>query len=235
MTDTGARVEVKPGTLVVFADLGCPWAHACVHRLHAARRHLALDDRLRFDVRPFPLEIVNERPTPFEILQREVATLREVAPDAGWHEWPASPSASVLSAWPVTMLLPMEAVAAAKEQGLEASEHLDLELRRAFFGAGRCISMRHEILDVAIGCGRVDADALAEALDDGRARRSMLSSYWSAAACINGSPHVFGAEGASAHNPGIEFHWDGEEGKGRLVIDADDPSVYEDLVKRAAA
>lgn len=229
MTDEVQAVDVAPGTLVVFADLGCPWAHVGVHRLWDARRRAGLEDRVRFDVRAFPLELVNERPTPFAGLQLEVPPLSELAPDAGWELWSAAPTT-----WPVTMLPAMEAVEAAKEQGLEASEHLDVELRRAFFGASRCISMRPVILEVATGCGRVDADALAEALDDGRARRPLLDGYWSAAEAVQGSPHVFAPDGSSSHNPGVEFHWEGERGAKRLVVDRDDPSVYHRLVRRAA-
>jgi predicted DsbA family dithiol-disulfide isomerase len=230
LTDEVPAVDVAPGTLVVFADLGCPWAHLAVHRLWAARERAGLAERLRFDVRVFPLEIVNEQPTPFKGLQLEVASLLTVEPNAGWELWSAD-----LTTWPVTMLPAMEAVEAAKEQGLEASEHLDVELRRAFFGASRCISLRSVILDVAVGCGRVDADALAEALDDGRARRSMLEGYRSAASVLDGSPHFFLADGTSVHNPGVSFHWEGERGAKQLVIDDDDSSVYDELVLRAAA
>ena len=224
-------MDVAPGTLVVFADLGCPWAHVSVHRLWAARERAGLADTLRFDVRAFPLEVVNERPTPYRaVAELEAPVLASMAPDAGWERWSSDPTT-----WPVTTLPAMEAVEAAKEQGLEASEHLDVELRRAFFGSSRCISMRSVILDVAGSCGRVDADALAEALDDGRARRSLLDGYWSAADAVAGSPHVFLADGDDVHNPGVEFHWEGEKGSKRLVIDRDDPSVYGDLVRRAAA
>ena len=227
---TGQAVDCAPGTLVVFADLGCPWAHVAVHRLWVAREKAGLEDRLRFDVRGFPLELVNERPTPFKGLQLEIPPLTELEPDAGWEPWSAEPTT-----WPVTTLPAMEAVEAAKEQGLEASEHLDRELRRAFFGASRCISLRSVILDVAAGCGRVDADALADALDDGRARRAMLDAHWSTNDVVSGSPHVFLPDGTDAHNPGIEFHWEGEGGSKRLVVDADDRSVHDDLVQRAAA
>lgn len=223
-------VDCAPGTLVVFADLGCPWAHVAVHRLWAARERAGLAEAVRFDVRAFPLEIVNERPTPFKGLQLEVGALCELEPSAGWEAWSADPTT-----WPVTMLPAMEAVEAAKEQGLEASEHLDVELRRAFFGASRCISLRSVILDVAAGCGRVDADALAESIDDGRARRSVLDGYWTASEVVSGSPHVFLPDGTDVHNPGVEFHWEGEAGAKRLVVDRDDPSVYDDLVRRAVA
>lgn len=230
MTDEVQAVDVAPGTLVVFTDLGCPWAHVGLHRLWAARARGGLETLVRFDLRAFPLELVNERPTPFRAYQLEVPPLCELAPEAGWELWSADPTT-----WPVTMLPAMEAVEAAKEQGLEASEHLDVELRRAFFAASRCISLRSVILDVAAGCGRVDVDALTEALDDGRARRGLLEGYWSAADVVVGSPHVFAPDGSSSHNPGVEFHWDGKRGAKRLIIDRDDPSVYDEIVQRAAS
>ena len=225
-------VDVAPGTIVVFADVGCPWAHVAVRRLWAARERAGLaDGSLRFDLRAFPLEVVNERPTPYRtVAELEVPVLCEVEPAAGWERWSAD-----LTTWPVTTLPAMEAVEAAKEQGLEASEHLDVELRRAFFGASRCISVRSVILDVAAGCGRVDADALAEALDDGRARRPLLDGYWTVASAVQGSPHLFLPDGSDVHNPGIEMHWEGESGSKRLVIDRDEgAAVYDELVRRAA-
>lgn len=218
-------VSVAPGTIAVFADPGCPWAHVGVSRLHRARRSAGLVDEVAIDIRAFPLELINERPTPFGGLQSEIPPLQAIEPRAGWELWSGE-----ASAWPVTMLPPMEAVEAAKEQGLEASAHLDHELRRAFFGQSRCISMRHVILEVAEGCGRVDVDALAEALDDGRARGPMLEPYWAHGGTVQGSPHVFLPDGTSSHNPGIEFHWD--KRARRLVVDRDDPSAYDDLLRR---
>jgi hypothetical protein len=41
-------------------------------------------------------------------------------------------------------------------------------------------------------------------------------------------------DGTDMHNPGIEMHWQGEAGTGFPVIDHDDPTVYDDLLKRAA-
>src|SRR5947208_2836679 len=36
-------------------------------------------------------------------------------------------------------------------------------------------------------------------------------------------------------NPGIDKHWEGEEGEGFPVIDCYDPSIYDDLIRRSAA
>jgi hypothetical protein len=110
----------------------------------------------------------------------------------------------------------------------------DRALRVAFFGKSEVISMRHVILKIAEGCDAVDAPRIQEALDDGRCRSSVMDDYRTAQSSdVQGSPHVFVA-GADAANPGIEMHWHKEHGTGFPVIDKDDPSVYEDLLTRAA-
>lgn len=223
-------MDVAPGTIVIWSDLQCPWAHVAVHRLHDARRRLGLRDQVRFDHRAFPLELFNNEPTPYSVIAAEVPVCGALAPRAGWQVWQA-PTGS----WPVTTLLPMEAVQAAKEQGLAASEALDRGLRRAFFAESRCISPRHVILEVANECQQVDVVALAAALDDGRARTTLMG-HWQVASgeAVRGSPHLFLPDGTDAHYPGTGFHWEGELGVGFPVVDTDDPSVYEDLVRRAA-
>lgn len=223
-------MEVTPGTIVVYSDIACPWAHIAVTRLHEARTRLGLDGAVQFDHRAFPLELANERPTPFRVLHAEIPVTATAEPDAGWQVWQAAPWQ-----WPVSSLPALEAVQAAKEQSRRASEDLDLALRRALFAQSRCITMRHVVLDVARACESVDEDALEDALDDGRARADVMA-QWRATddAGVEGSPHLFLPDGTDVHNPGIEMHMQGEHGKGIPVIDADDRSVYDDLLKRAA-
>jgi predicted DsbA family dithiol-disulfide isomerase len=226
-------MQVAPGTIAVWSDLYCPWAHVAVWRLHDARRRLGLTDRVKFDHRIFPLELFNSEPTPYRTLAAEIPVTGALAPRAGWQIWQASPMS-----WPVTTLLPMEAVQAAKEQSLTASEELDRGLRVAFFGESRCISLRHVILEVASECESVDVEALRTALDDGRARHR-IADDWEVAKRegVQGSPHLFLADGTNVPNPGIEMHWEGDEasGGGFPMVDRDDPSVYEALVRRAAS
>jgi len=221
-----------PGTVQVWSDLGCPWSHAVVWRLHDARRRLGLDGRVGFDHHAFPLELFNNEPTPRRLLEAEWPVAAQLAPRAGWQAW-AAPA----EAWPVTMLPPMEAVQAAKLQSLDASEELDRGLRRAFFGESRCISLRHVILEVAAECQSVDVGALASALDDGRARRS-LADDWAVARGdeVRGSAHLFAPDGTNAQNPGIAIGWIGDaDGRGgAAIIEADDPAAIDDLVRRAA-
>src|SRR3712207_3408832 len=65
-------VRVQPGTIVVYADIGCPCAHVCVYRLHRARALAGLDDAIRFDLRAYPLELFNEKPSPKKVLDAEI-------------------------------------------------------------------------------------------------------------------------------------------------------------------
>jgi predicted DsbA family dithiol-disulfide isomerase len=224
-----SHIEVEPGTIAVYADVGCPWAHLAVHRLHEARSELSLENSVRFDIRAFPLEVFNRQPTPKLTLDAEIAVAGTLAPDAGWQMWQAP-----AHEYPVTTLPALEAVEAAKEQGLRASEQLDRALRRAFFAESKVISMRHVIEEVASDCAEVDAGKLLEALDDGRARRAVMEQVARGDGDeVKGSPHVFLPDGTNVHNPGVEFHWEGEHGEGFPVVDRDDPSIYRDILLTA--
>ena len=218
-----------PGTIVVWSDIACPWAHVAVARLHRVRRELGLEADLRLDHRAFPLELINERSTPKLVLDAEMPVAGALEPQAGWRMWQRP-------AWeyPGTVLLALEAVQAAKEQSLEASDALDRALRVAMFGDSRCIFLRSEILSVAEECAAVDAGVLAKAIDDGRARRALMDQAVEAAGTtVQGSPHLFLPDGTDVHNPGVELHWEGKKGRGFPVVDADDPSVYDDIVRRS--
>lgn len=222
--------DIAPGTLVVYSDIGCPWAHLAVHRLHETRARLGLEESVGFDHRAFPLEIFNERPTPKLGLDSEIPVIGGLAPEAGWRLWHRRDHE-----YPVTTLPALEAVQAAKEQGLRASETLDRALRVALFAESRTISMRHEIRDVARGCDGIDADAVVDALDDGRARPAVLDQHRVAASGgVRGSPHLFLPGGGDAYNPGVDFEWKGPKGSRVLVVNRDDPAVYEELLSAAA-
>ena len=224
-------VEVAPKTLVVYADITCPWAHLAVHRLHEERRSQGLEGELRFDIRSFPLELFNEQPTPKKILDAEISVAGGLEPDAGWQMWQRPESE-----YPTTSLPALEAVQAAKDQSLLASEQLDRRLRVGFFGESRIISLRHEILDLAGECEAVDVDRLAEALDSGSARAAVIEQKEFAESDeIKGSPHVFLADGTDAHNPGIDMEWHGEHGAGFPIVKEDRPDIYRELIEKAAS
>lgn len=214
-------------TLTIWSDIGCPWASLLVWRLHARRAALGLDVRL--DHRCFPLELFNDRPTPRAIVDAEVAVLAPLVPDAGWRPWWRD-----ASEYPVTTLPALEAVQAAKEQGLAASERLDLALRQAFWRDARCVSLRSEILDAAESA-EVDVKALAEALDAGRCRQRVVDDWREAAdGAAEGSPTVVLPDGTRLTNPGIEQHWEGPKPGGRPVVDNDDGAALDELLRTAS-
>ncbi|MDQ0376011.1 DsbA family oxidoreductase [Amycolatopsis thermophila] len=220
-------VPAREGTIVVYTDVACAWSTVAIVRLLRARDELGLDVRL--DHRLFLLEDVNRVPIPKRFLDSEIPVAGALEPDFGWTTWQGDPSD-----WPVTTLPANEAVHAAKRQSMRAAEELDLALRRALFRDSRCVSLHHEILDIARGCAHVDAGALAASLDDGRARGEMMRDYRANRELVQGSPHLFLPDGHDVHNPGIELHWVGEQGAGFPVVDRDEPGVFADLVKRAA-
>jgi predicted DsbA family dithiol-disulfide isomerase len=222
-------IEVARGTVVLFSDLSCPWAHVAVNRFWERRARLGLEDEVVLDHRAFPLELHNDRGTPKRILEAEIPVAGGLEPEAGWQVWQGP-----VHEWASTFLLAMEAVQAAKQQSLKSSEALDRALRRAFFAHSRNISMQHEIVAVAEATQEVDAGHIGESLEDGRSRRALFEDrLLSASSEVKGSPHFFLADGTDVHNPGVELHWEGELGEGFPVIDADDPEAFERLLKAA--
>jgi predicted DsbA family dithiol-disulfide isomerase len=229
--DDDPRLPNSADTIVVYADLNCSFAHVAVQRLHEMRSRLGLDGVVHFDHRAFPLELfnlsVNERPG----VDSEIAVVGAIEPAAGWRLWQGPDWR-----YPVTMLPPLEAVQAAKSQGWAASEQLDRSLRKAFWEQHRCISLRHEILDIAQETGVIDVDDLARLLDAGSSRADVIAQFRAAendnVIC---SPHVFLADRSNYANPGVQAHWvNGGFGEGFPVIDADDPAIYEAILTRAA-
>lgn len=221
-------MNVAPGTVQVWSDLLCPFAHVAIHRLRAARATLGVDVRL--DHRTFALELFNgphSRPG----TDSEAVGLGQLAPEVGFRLW-TQPDWT----YPSTVLLAAEAVHAAKEQGLHASEELDAALRRAFWLDNRSIGHRQVILDVAAETEAVDDAALAAALDDGRARAAMTADHAIAVTdAVQGSPHLFLPDGTDVHNPGISVHWEGPWASGYPIAEGNDPGWAERLLERAAS
>ena len=226
-----AGVDVAANTVVVYSDIMCAWAHLAVYRLHAARAKLDLQDRIHFDMRAFPLELFNNQATPKDVLEAEIAVLGGLDPEAGWQMWQRPDSE-----YPVTSLPALEAVQAAKAQGLRASEELDRALRVAFFGASRVISLHHEILDIATGIDDLDAGKLADALETGSSRAAVIEQkQYAEGDEVRGSPHIFLPDGTDEHNPGIRMEWHKDHGVGFPVVLEDKPEIYLELMERAAS
>lgn len=221
----------QPGTIVVYSDTWCAFGHLAVFRLHRSRRRLGLEGKVQFDHRAFPMELLNGNPGSRPASDSEVPSVGACSPDAGWQMWQAGDWL-----YPSTSLPALEAVQAAKEQGLAASEALDLGLRRAFWAQSRCISNRQVILEVATDTPGVDTAALAAAMDEGRGRAAVAEGARVAATdAVLCSPHVFLPDGTDHPNPGLDVEWIGDWGVGFPRITRDDPAVYDDLLARSVA
>jgi predicted DsbA family dithiol-disulfide isomerase len=225
----GLRPPVAPGTVQVWSDLLCPFAYVGLLRFYRSRTKLGLDDTVRVEHRSFPLELF-DGPHPRRGTDTEAVGLGRIEPEAQFRIW-TEPD----DRYPHTVLLAAEAVIAAGAQSHAAGEALDLALRKAFWTHSRSISHRAVILEVAAEAGPVDVALLATALDDGRHRADLMADFAVAQTdAITGSPTFRLPDGSAHTNPGIEVHWDGPWAVGYPVVDAHDPAVYEDLLRRAA-
>jgi predicted DsbA family dithiol-disulfide isomerase len=214
-------------TFTLWSDIACPWSHAAVTRWRAERARRGLDGRVFLDHRSFPLELFNRRATPKRILDAEIPVAGSLAPEAGWQTWQRQPYE-----YAVSTLLALEAVHAAKEQGLTAGEELDVALRRAFFGESRNISLHHVIVEIASECEAVEAEPIEAALREGTFRRAIFDDMEEAQTSdVKGSPHFFLGE-ESWHNPGVQLKWIGKAGEGFPIVEKDDPGVYAEMFDR---
>lgn len=223
-------MDPNPPTAVVtaFTDVMCAWSTLAFHRFYRARSAAGLDGQVFLDPQLFLLEDVNETAWSISVIEAEKPVVAALAEELELRPWQRD-----ISEFPVTSLPANEAVHAAKDQSPTAAEQLDMALRMAFWRDSRCISMLHEILDVAAGCEDVDVDRLREALDDGRARGAMMRTYRTRSERVRGSAHFFLPDGSEVHNPGIAMHEVGRTGY--VVVDGDDQAVYDDMVRRVAA
>jgi len=227
---TKTTVQVQPGTIAIYSDLICPFAHVAVHRLFTTRNRLGLEDEVRLDHHAFPLELLNGGPGTRHGSDSEIPTVGQLEPDAGWQLW-QGPDYH----YPNTVLLAFEAVQAAKQQGLRASEELDRALRRAFWAESATIQIFATILAVAEATDGVDETLLEADIVAGVGRHAVWSDYEAAQTDqIQMSPHLFLPDGTNMTNPGLELHWQGDWAKGFPVIDSDDPTVYERILMGAA-
>jgi predicted DsbA family dithiol-disulfide isomerase len=219
--------NATPGVVTVYSDIVCPFASLALRGLRAARDRLGLD--VRFDLRAYPLELVNRRPHDLGLVELEKPVLAELEPTLGWRRWRADPAT-----WPVTSLPALEAVQVAKRPevgGLVASEHLDAALRRALFVDSRCIALLPVVLEVAEECADMDRGALAADLYHGLGRMDVIEQLAHVERKdINASPHAFTPDGRQWVNPGMEFDRRGDY----PVVTRYAPEEYEQIVLAAA-
>jgi predicted DsbA family dithiol-disulfide isomerase len=188
----------------VWADIACPYATVVLHRLVRERDRRGLD--LVIDLRAYPLELVNRRPTPRSEVDADIASLAALEPDLGMAPWSAAPDT-----YPVTSLPALEAVRAAAGQGPEMALALDSRLRRAFLAESRCISILPVIAECAEECDGLDVAGLLDEMRTGPVTGDVLSHLDQAGRLgVVGSPHVALSDGSGWFAPSLQT--DGGEG-----------------------
>lgn len=230
--DPDEPVRGRAGTLVLLSDVACPWATVLVLRLREARAALGPASRPLLLHLAHPLELVHRRALSRRVIDAEIPACAAATPEFGWSLWQGR-----LDEYPVSSLPAIEAVQAARRQSEAAAETLDLALRRALFVESRCITLRHEILDVAANCPGLDATRLAQDLDAGVARRGVLRQA-AAARAVAGpcTGTLVQPDGAVWCNPGIEVGWLGPPApRGAPVVHEDAPDRLRALVATVAA
>jgi predicted DsbA family dithiol-disulfide isomerase len=226
--EPASRPKVEPGTIMIYSDLSCAFAHLCVHRLHEARDRLGAE--VRFVHRPYLIDELDDFPIPRHFVDLDGPLPAGLDLDGGWEVWSSMPDR-----WPISTQLAMEAVRAAELQGIVAHEQLDRALRRAFFEEHRSITLRGVILDVAEACQAVDVDELVATLDAGRVRAAFMADLHQGLRFVKGSPHLFFADGYAVYNPGVSVSWFGRPGESYPTVELSDPGIHAALIERAAA
>ena len=207
--------------LRIWSDLRCPWAYIATIRLHRMRDHLSAEG-VTFDHRAYPLELTEEGALPEQRAKAEMVAAAQLESSAF--------SAYENPTWPTTFLPAFEAQKWGYAMGQDIGERFDLALRRAFFLHSHNLSMRDELLRVA-ETEQLSSDQLAVALDDGRFRSPVMDDYREGLDLgIEGSPQVQIPDGATHFNPGVTIRWE----RGIPLIEADHPSVYEELIQVSA-
>jgi hypothetical protein len=146
-----------------------------------------------------PIEVVNRRGTPKDILDQEVELIQSIEPGLEIRRW-----AKRDWEWPVTILPAFEAVKCAEAHGDEQVWEYQWRVRQAFFRDSACISLRHVLLDLANGFDITDD------FDSGRFRQKVMQEGeegWHQLK-VRGSPTLVLPDGSLSSYPGLpEVTW----------------------------
>ncbi len=122
--------------------------------------------RVRFRMRPFPLEIAGGEAAPRDILEQEwwLAAIQE--PEARFAPYQSDD-------WPTTTLPAFESVWCAAQQNEDLAHTYDLRIRQAFFAESRNIGRREVLLALAEEVG-LEMGAFVRDIESGAARAAVL-------------------------------------------------------------
>jgi hypothetical protein len=193
-----------------------------VYRLRQLR-----PEGVRLEWASLPIEVVNRRGTPKDILDQEVELIQSIEPRLEIRRW-----AKRDWEWPVTILPAFEAVKCAEAQGDDQVWEYQWRVRQAFFRDSACISLRHVLLDLAHGFDITDD------FDSGRFRQKVMQegdAGWHQLK-VRGSPTLVLPDGSLHAYPGLpEVTWSADHARIEHVEPPqDDPmQVFKRLLERA--
>jgi predicted DsbA family dithiol-disulfide isomerase len=173
---------------------------------------------VRFEWASLPIEVVNRRGTPKDILDQETGLINQIEPRLPLRAWSKRDWE-----WPVTILPAFEAVTCAASQGDDLVWEYQWRVRQAFFRDSACISLRHVLLDLAQDCG-LDVQRFQADYDSGRFRRQVMDDAetgWKVLK-VRGSPTFVLPNGDVCAYPGLpEITW----GKGHAIERVEPPET----------
>ena len=162
---------------------------------------------VRFEWCSLPIEVVNRRGTPKDILDQEVDLIQSIEPRLELRRWAARDWE-----WPVTILPAFEAVKCAEAHGDDSAAEYQWRVRQAFFRDSACISLRHVLLDLAQEVGLDITDDF----DSGRFRHAVLAEGhegWEDLK-VRGSPTLVLPDGSICAYPGLpEVSWSADHSR----------------------
>lgn len=168
-------------TIDVFADVGCPFAHAGLVRFAAFRRQRGAEEPI-LRVRAWPLEWVNGKSHDGTTLTAKIEALRaDVTPDlfAGFDE----------DRFPPTTIPAMISEAAAYRTGIHVGERFSLAVRRALFDDGLDVCDDDVLRGLRVANGVSDPASSDKAEVDQNFAEGKLRG-------VDGSPHFFTSSGS---------------------------------------
>lgn len=227
MHSSPAPANADHRVVTVWSDLASPSAALALTTL----RRRATERRvvLLVDHRACARELLHQEPNRRDVVDGELCAITALRPDLAWRPWPADDDA-----YPVTTLLAMEAVQAAKRPecgGLAGSDELDAALRRALLEEGRCVSLMPVVLEVVRGCPSVDGGALTDALIAGTGRAAVMAQWVTASrAALDGQPQLITQGGYAGSGAGVSVVWPDGLGKGRPLARDDGDGWVDELL-----
>lgn len=163
-------MNTQPAEIEIYASIECPYAYLATYRLKQLRPEYT--GRVRFVWRALSLEYINQQSYPKPLFEAEYELFQRIEPELPWQRW-TRPDWQ----WPTTHWPAFEALACAQAQGEEVAFQMSWALRHAYFAESRCISLRHELLDIAkkvAASGLLNLERFISDWDSGRYKNQIV-------------------------------------------------------------